>query len=214
MNKSIFWRNEKIFILYLLVFISSCSITNERPNNSITNKDDSKDNDTIPSSRIESVENSLYYDSILAILYEDLDTAFLKQPIVNYLTDGEYVYDVIDTFSNFQERDAALRKCIFKKYNNLLKSNLDSNKIPLFMYDECLDSYKIRYCFINSERMQSLRHDLINNLSDQLIDKLLLYGNTEKMNRRCLDELSSILPYGKNSNLELIEIINFRRNKN
>ncbi len=133
-------------------------------------------------------------------------------PSTNFLYDGEYKYNVIDTFSNLQERDEVLRNCIYHKHDTLLKVGLTSNEVPLFMYNECLDNDKFIYCFVSSNKSQSLRYDLLKNLPDQLIDKLLLLADIEKLNRKCFKN-PSVLKYSEKSNLDLIEMIFNKRNK-
>ena len=108
------------------------------------------------------------------------------------------LYTVTDTVYKYDAQK------VLANYVMQLKDSLVINKLPEFIYDECLDVNSMGYCRINSHRTRSLRSDIIDQLDKYQIQKILLLSNEKKLKKICHSEFMEELHNGKRCNYDLL----------
>lgn len=93
---------------------------------------------------------------------------------------------------------------VLQRYVIELKDSLKMNKLPDFVYDECLDANSMGYCSVSSHETISLRTDIISMLNKEDIKKILDLGNKEQLKKKCKNDYTSEL---FNSNKSTFEIL-------
>jgi hypothetical protein len=108
-----------------------------------------------------------------------LGDSTIKAPSISQIVDTGYKYTFPDTLS--YDRDLVFNSY----YTELVDSLLLNNRLPDFIYDACLDAHTAGYCTINSHDYVSLRYDILHKLPDNLINKILVLSDSNKLNAKC-----------------------------
>ena len=109
---------------------------------------------------------------------------------------SEVIYDTVITYDRKEDLQIYIRE---------LKDSLKMNKLPNFIYDECLDVSEMGYCYISSHETISLRTDIISNLKKEEIHKILEIGNKQKLKRKCKNDLTAELFNSNKSTFEILK---------
>ena len=96
------------------------------------------------------------------------------------------------------------REDVFDEFYNKLISGIENKNIPSFFYDNCLDNKQIRYTYVDSENLASLRYDLIFKLTKSELINLFLLVDKNKFEMKC-ESIYKEIPYSNLSTLELLE---------
>lgn len=95
----------------------------------------------------------------------------------------------------------------FEKYYTLLRKHLLENKIPDFIYDECLDTKNLAYCRLSFHDYVSLRYDLINKLPRLLQKKLQELADKDQLDKKCEVTYMKEVAYSNQTTWEILLMI-------
>ena len=91
------------------------------------------------------------------------------------------------------------------KYLDTLRSALSKNGLPVFLYDVCLDNRNPSYYFLNSETYISLRHNIIQKMTIDEIQKILFVGDSLRLKKICFDA-DELLQHRNKTTWELLKM--------
>lgn len=113
----------------------------------------------------------------------------------------------LNTSINEQSLDTLIvydKPKILTGYVKQLKDSLKQNKVPDFIFDECLDANSMGYCNISSHEKISLRSDIIKQLTKDEVRKVLLLSDTTLIKKICKTDFSDELLNSRKSTYELL----------
>lgn len=94
---------------------------------------------------------------------------------------------------------------VLESYVKQLKDCLKQNKLPEFIFDECLDVNSMGYCYVSSHESISLRSDIIKQLKKDEVREILSLSEPTLLKKICITDFSAEL---LNSGISTYELLN------
>jgi hypothetical protein len=99
------------------------------------------------------------------------------------------------------------KEFVLKNYFSELSDSLLKDKIPVFLYDECLDAKEIAYCNMGSHKSQSLRYNIINNLTLNQLGQILEISDVNRLKNICNVSYAKEQIFGEKSTYFIIDSV-------
>lgn len=109
-----------------------------------------------------------------------------------------------DTIKNNSDTLSFDKEFVLSQYHDELLKALNENKIPEFIYDECLDAKEVAYCDLGSHKSCSLRYDLLKTLSLTQLEELLKLSKVNQLKKICEIGFVKEKLFGNNSTYDLV----------